>query len=649
MAVVDYYVNTDTGSSSGVGSIGDPWNRLSTGEAFLDTVDNSANDIIIHCSGSAADIVACYFASWSFTPLSITIVNDDSLEAVYSSSIYRLQITAGFSIAVRMGLSCPTTIDGLQVQNTGNGGSCIRCEGANVNIVKNNYVRGDPSDTTTDGIYLTSGVGTNHIVNNVIEDIPDIGIYLQGGGFFTGTANIYNNTVIDCGRGIVATSVSGAATFNVRSNTLNGNATDYTLDPDTDNFDNNIDEDGSGNITATVVFDDAAAGDYQTSDAVVVGEGTDLGALYALVTTDRLGVERGSSWDIGAFQNAGGGSVSLIVDDLSQSQTIDNVTISLDLDIQDISQSQQIDNTSLTDSLISNNIGQLQFIDNSILVVDLPVSDMVQQQQVENSVLGVSVISTDISQQQTIDNTSLDVSLSVSNIIQNELLENTSLVPSLLINSLSQMQVLGTSSVKVSLITSDISQGQIVNSSTLIQEYNLIINDVDQEQLVESTGSELRLFPVDINQLQVLDGSQIVQNHLLSVQNISQNQNIDSTLLTVSLSTGDLNQNQSTGNVVLGLDLVSDSISQQQLIDIVNLGFGLVTGNINQDQSVEGTSIVQSYSIQVDEISQSQILSNVRLGSIILAVMDGDIKIGTLFIANELKLSSLFNSSIKIY
>ena len=294
-------------------------------------------------------------------------------------------------------------------------------------------------------------------------------------------------------------------------------------------------------------------------------------------------------------------------------------------------------------------IGQLQFIDNSILVVDLPVSDMVQQQQVENSVLGVSVISTDISQQQTIDNTSLDVSLSVSNIIQNELLENTSLVPSLLINSLSQMQVLGTSSVKVSLITSDISQGQIVNSSTLIQEYNLIINDVDQEQLVESTGSELRLFPVDINQLQVLDGSQIVQNHLLSVQNISQNQNIDSTLLTVSLSTGDLNQNQSTGNVVLGLDLVSDSISQQQLIDIVNLGFGLVTGNINQDQSVEGTSIVQSYSIQVDEISQSQILSNVRLGSIILAVMDGDIKIGTLFIANELKLSSLFNSSIKIY
>lgn len=316
MATVDYYIDTDSGSSGGVGTIGDPFDELSTAEAFLDTVDNSANDIIIHCTGATDEGVASSiaFASWSDTPLSLTIQSDDTLSAAWDDDIYSLVGDSGVSFIqiLFMNLDCDTTIDGLQIHLGNNGQAAMNLEGNQVNTIINNMIRGD-GGTTQRGIQCDDSNATFHVANNVIYDCSETGIEVDG---FTGAAtlNFYNNTVIDCGEGIEDGGVGAGTNYRIRNNLVQGCTTaDYAHDSaDVDTFDNNIDEDGTGTDTVSVVFTDETGHDFTTSDSNVTGQGTDLSSLYAQITTDRLGNARGSSWDIGAYQDAGGGGGTIL-------------------------------------------------------------------------------------------------------------------------------------------------------------------------------------------------------------------------------------------------------------------------------------------------------------------------------------------------
>lgn len=126
------------------------------------------------------------------------------------------------------------------------------------------------------------------------------------------------------------------------------------------------------------------------------------------------------------------GSVSLLVDDLSQSQTIDqpSLTQANILSTDDINQSQTIDSPVLTQAhiLTVDDITQAQTIDIANIIQShiLSVNDLNQSQSIDEPALVARIIVDNINQAQTLDVPALVQAnvLSVDNLTQAQILDN---------------------------------------------------------------------------------------------------------------------------------------------------------------------------------------------------------------------------------
>ena len=139
------------------------------------------------------------------------------------------------------------------------------------------------------------------------------------------------------------------------------------------------------------------------------------------------------------FDFAVGGATDLVVADVTQAQTIDNVTLTQvhSLTVQDIMQAQTIDNVTLTQvhSLAVQDALQAQSIDNINLtqVHSLIVQDVLQAQTIDNVVLAVNAVDlvvADVLQAQSVGNTVLTQlhNLIVQDMRQLQLIDNVVLV-----------------------------------------------------------------------------------------------------------------------------------------------------------------------------------------------------------------------------
>ena len=176
--------------------------------------------------------------------------------------------------------------------------------------VYSNIVRGDAASTgVTDGIFTGSGGVTAEIWNNVGYDFTGAGILTN----FTHTdTTIYHNTIHNSVSGFDLNSKNPTAKNNIGQS----NTTDYANIASATTS-NNVDEDGTGDITGAVAFTDEANDDFSlaSGDTVAAGAGTDL---TGTVDVDIIGTARSSSPSCGAFElvaAAGGlpaGSLSLM-------------------------------------------------------------------------------------------------------------------------------------------------------------------------------------------------------------------------------------------------------------------------------------------------------------------------------------------------
>ncbi len=165
------------------------------------------------------------------------------------------------------------------------------------------------------GIYSrASAYEEQYIYNNLIYDFNGAGTDSRGISSSSSSASnvhIYNNTVINCIRGI---QIGSSATSSYIKNNMVYGCTDAFYGTTT-NAANNISETetfGSGSSTTSQttaqLFTDYDNDDFSVkdTDSDLYDAGTDLSAYF---TTDIAGTTR-STWDIGAFEYVASGSIS---------------------------------------------------------------------------------------------------------------------------------------------------------------------------------------------------------------------------------------------------------------------------------------------------------------------------------------------------
>jgi hypothetical protein len=167
------------------------------------------------------------------------------------------------------------------------------------NIVKNNIA--DFTDVTgnvtfyTTFLYASGNTATAY--NNII--IHDGGDYNVRGFDLNGNsgaiARIFNNTMYKLKYGVVGSANVNTTVYN--NIAYDSNTADYSGTITTSS--NNIDSDGSAEITASLTFVDAANGDFHlsASDTAAIDAGSDLSSYF---TTDIDGDTRSGTWDIGS-------------------------------------------------------------------------------------------------------------------------------------------------------------------------------------------------------------------------------------------------------------------------------------------------------------------------------------------------------------
>lgn len=252
-----------------------------------------------------------------------------------------------------------------------------------------------------------------------------------------------------------------------------------------------------------------------------------------------------TSFEAGAL---GGGPVTLAVSDVTQSQTLDNVTLTQahSLTPNALDQSQTLDNVTLTQAnvLSIQDAAQSQTLDNVTLTQAqiISVADLTQSQTLDNITLTQAHVLTvaDVSQAQTLDNVTLTQAniLSVADLSQDQTLDSVTLTIAgvLAINDITTGQTLDNVTLTQAgiLAVNELSQGQTLDAVTLTQAYILAINDLTQNQTLDNVTLNVGAYtitPDDISHLQTLDGVTLTQYHVLSVDDLTQSQILDAVTL----------------------------------------------------------------------------------------------------------------------
>ncbi|MGB0846970.1 MAG: hypothetical protein ACPGSM_09595 [Thiolinea sp.] len=256
------------------------------------------------------------------------------------------------------------------------------------------------------------------------------------------------------------------------------------------------------------------------------------------------------------LKEPGGGSTALSVNDISQSQGIDSVSLTQahSLAVNDLSQSQSIDSVTLTQAHV------------------ITVSDLGQSQALGSTALTQAQIlsAAGIQQAQTVDALTLAQAgiLSVDHVGQSQLLDATSLTQA------GQLSV------------NDIENSQSIEGATLTVAGSLALQKIAQSQGIEAvTLTQAGVLAVaDIAQAQGIDTAQLAQHYQLAIQDVLQGHSLGGVTLSaggIGITPERVSQSQEIDSVGITeyAVLSVDDLTQAQAIDIAYLG-GLVIGTL---------------------------------------------------------------------
>ena len=257
------------------------------------------------------------------------------------------------------------------------------------------------------------------------------------------------------------------------------------------------------------------------------------------------------------FKEAGGGGVTLSVDDGETLQSIDNVDLSQGylLSLAGLDNSQRINNLILSQAtgLTVQDIQSLQTLGNISLLQShlLAVDGLATEQLLEGITLSAAG------------------ALSVQSVTSSQTIVNLDLLQA------------------HNLVTQNLDQDQALDNTALVQAYSLNTDDISQVQelaavILESEGQLGVSPPVNA---QTLDNIGLVQASTLTLADIRNAQelgNIELDAAAIGLSVDGLSQEQTLDQITLNTAqiLQVDDLTQSQLLSIINIG-GTVVGRLN--------------------------------------------------------------------
>jgi len=421
-----------------------------------------------------------------------------------------------------------TVVTGITIDN--DSGFAFSFGGVSSPALKNCIINGG----TSYAISMTAGAGIKIMNNRIVGGTG--GIYCA-----RFVVEIHNNTIVGASiTGIEST--QNSANVIVKNNVcVDSTTSDFNLHANT-----TVSNNASGDTTATgtgavtgistsdgVDFVEPSTGNYQpTSTSALAGAGTDLSGTF---TDDITGATRSTPWDIGAYIAAGGGGISLTVSDLSNSQSLDAVTLTQAFiaAVNDLSNSQSLDAVTLTTA------GDL-FVDS--LAEGHALSEVSLLESAFLTLAGLSQAQ----------------AVGVVSLLQANSLGLDSLVQQ---SSLSDVTLSVAGSISADALTQSMQLGAV----SLVQKNSLSVFGLDQSQQIAVVSIfESGALSVDgLLQLSALDSLTLTPGGaLLVVDQLQSSQSVDQVVL--------------TERAVLSIN----ELSQAQITDIVTLG-GVVVGELD--------------------------------------------------------------------
>ena len=283
---------------------------------------------------STADTTAATFSGWTLSATNRVTIEGDNTGAVWDETKAHMKVNGrcislldSFVTVKNMQLMSGTTgandQAGVEITNTGG------------HIITDNIMRLDVSAYAANadrlyGVseYTSSGSlpdGNVIIANNIIYDyqhgtftFTGRGIYVRQSDALGNIYAIYNNTVVNCQRGIWARSTIGTSAL-AKNNIVQDCVADYyDTGFDTVNSATNLSSDatapGVSAITSTALtFANKAADDFRldSTDTAAIGAGTDLSAdsVYSFSVDIEDDTRPTSAWDVGADEYVAAGGV----------------------------------------------------------------------------------------------------------------------------------------------------------------------------------------------------------------------------------------------------------------------------------------------------------------------------------------------------
>ncbi len=321
------------GTASGSLANFDDWTAggdATTSDAGRDIASNNEQwNIACYANGTTADSTIVNINGWTpsatnyiriFTPVAENEVGVNQRHTGrYDTSKYRLEITAGSNSTILSLSEDYVRVEGLQLIGSTSGSytiNMITLQANNIQISGNIITKGTDGGTSdfTGISYNTSSSYNAYIKNNIIYSLNSA-IYQYSGDGYTKNIYFYNNTIVNCTRGIWGnSSAGGSTTYYAKNNIVKGsgdtNAYIGTFaDSDYNATDGTDATDGGANSyqSVSIVFEDESNNDYHlaSGDTAARGKGTDLYADTDLAVTDDIdGQARPASgaFDIGADQ-----------------------------------------------------------------------------------------------------------------------------------------------------------------------------------------------------------------------------------------------------------------------------------------------------------------------------------------------------------
>lgn len=314
------YINTD--GSDGDGSIGTPWNTISTAITALEASGPNARGdaVTVHYSGATTDPDAGGKANQfdiDTTAARYLVFEGDNTTGKWSTAHYRLAVTNRNGIYNNV--TSHLRLKNMQVQITATSSTYIGIKMANANLVATDVdlrcshcivkavQSGGAQVTAFENRPLNAvGHGTSKFWNDLAIDCQNgfVNDFIDGSNL----GEFYNCTAADCSFGfVVAAGTNNMKCVNCISTNPAGNAFIGTFT--TSGSDYNADDDGNGAEGAnsqtgvTFTFNDRAADDFSLSlsDTGALGLGI-ANPGSGLFSDDLTGATRPASWARGALE-----------------------------------------------------------------------------------------------------------------------------------------------------------------------------------------------------------------------------------------------------------------------------------------------------------------------------------------------------------